>query len=80
MAERRIFSRREIEGLIANGETLVIYQNDVLRLNAWQQIHPGGRLVIQHMVGRDATDELSMFVSPSRSGSAAQRLVYRFNR
>ncbi|SMR51701.1 unnamed protein product [Zymoseptoria tritici ST99CH_3D1] len=60
MAERRIFSRREIEGLIANGDTLVIYQNDVLRLNAWQQIHPGGRLVIQHMVGRDATDELSI--------------------
>jgi hypothetical protein len=40
----------------------VLHQNNVLRLNAWQHVHPGGRLVIQHMVGRDATDELSMYV------------------
>lgn len=62
MTGGRIFTRREIEGLIANGDTLVLYQNTVLRLNAWQHIHPGGRLVIQHMVGRNATDELSMYV------------------
>lgn len=62
MTGGRIFSRRAIEDLIANGDTIVLHQNAVLRLNAWQHIHSGGRLVIQHMVGRDATDELSMYV------------------
>jgi delta8-fatty-acid desaturase len=38
----------------------VISRGHVLRLNKWQDVHPGGRLVIQHMVGRDASDELSM--------------------
>lgn len=58
----RVFTRRQIEGLIAAGDTLVIADSHVLRLNAWQDLHPGGRLVIQHMVGRDATDELAMYV------------------
>lgn len=56
----RIFTRCEIESRIAAGDTLVIFQDLVLRLNRWQEVHPGGRLVIQHMVGRDASDELSM--------------------
>lgn len=60
MSESRIFTRRQIEARIAAGDTLVISDNYVLRLNNWQKLHPGGRLVIQHMVGRDATDELSM--------------------
>lgn len=55
-----IFSRREIEGLIANGDDIVIFEDTVLRLNAWKDKHPGGNLVIQHMVGRDATDEMNM--------------------
>lgn len=60
MADNRIFSRVEIEALIAAGDLIIIAHNDVLRLNAWQHRHPGGKLVIQHMVGRDATDELSV--------------------
>jgi len=60
MDHARVFTRREIEGLIAAGDALVITQNDVLRLNGWQDKHPGGRLVVQHMVGREATDELNM--------------------
>lgn len=60
MSETRVFSRREIEARIAAGDTLIIVEDHVLRLHAWQDIHPGGRLVIQHMVGRDATDEVSM--------------------
>lgn len=58
----RVFTRDEIEGRIAAGDTLVIANGHVLRLNHWQDFHPGGRLVIQHMVGRDATDELSVYV------------------
>lgn len=61
-APARVFTRTEIEHLIAAGHTLVIQDGHVLRLNAWQDLHPGGRMVIQHMVGRDATDEICMYV------------------
>lgn len=57
---QRTFSRREVESLIAAGDSIVIKENMVLRLNAWKDKHPGGDLVIQHMVGRDATDEINM--------------------
>lgn len=60
MSTTRIFTRREVEARIAAGDTLVISDNYILRLNNWQNVHPGGRLVVQHMVGRDASDELSM--------------------
>ncbi|WPH02344.1 fatty acid desaturase [Acrodontium crateriforme] len=60
----RLWTRREVEARIAAGDTLVIANNYVLRLNAWQELHPGGRLVIQHMVGRDATDEITISHSP----------------
>lgn len=55
-----ILTRLEIRDLIAAGDTIVIYDGLVLRLNGWLHRHPGGRLVIEHMVGRDATDEISM--------------------
>lgn len=60
MSSFRTFTPREVEARIAAGDTLVIFRGHVLRLNKWQDVHPGGRLVIQHMVGRDASDELSM--------------------
>ena len=58
--QQKIFSRDEIESLIAAGDLIVINDNAVLRLNAWKDRHPGGSLVIQHMVGRDATAEINM--------------------
>ena len=58
--QQKIFSRDEIESLIAAGDLIVIKDNAVLRLNAWKDRHPGGSLVIQHMVGRDATAEINM--------------------
>lgn len=60
MDNARTWTRREIEGLIASGDSIVITKNTVLRLNAWKDKHPGGDLVIQHMIGRDATDEIHM--------------------
>ena len=60
MSNFRTFTPRDVEARIAAGDTLVIYRGHVLHLNKWQDVHPGGRLVIQHMVGRDASDELSM--------------------
>lgn len=59
MAGSRIYSRLEIEQLIAAGQTIIIYQSDVLRLsNAWKERHPGGKLVLDHMVGREASAEI----------------------
>jgi delta8-fatty-acid desaturase len=60
-ASRRdnILSRRQIEGLIADGRVIIIVEGKVLKVDAWMQFHPGGDLAIRHMVGRDATDEVN---------------------
>lgn len=59
MNSTRILSRRTIEGLIADGHLIVIKEGSVLQLDAWLDKHPGGRLSLLHMVGRDATDEIN---------------------
>jgi hypothetical protein len=64
MAQRKpkIFSRREIEGLIAEGRAIVIVDGNVLKVDAWLPYHPGGDKAIRHMIGRDATDEVQRYV------------------
>ena len=54
----KIFGRREIEALIAEGRHIVIVDSKVLKVDAWLPYHPGGDKAIRHMVGRDATDEV----------------------
>lgn len=58
----RVLSRREIEGLIAEGRQIVIVDKKVLKVDAWLPYHPGGDKSIRHMVGRDATDEVQRSV------------------
>lgn len=60
MANQQIISSCEIEALITKGQTIVIYEGYALRLDTWLDKHPGGRLAILHMVGRDATDEINV--------------------
>jgi delta8-fatty-acid desaturase len=55
-----VIAPRVVESLIADGQTIVIYEDYVLKLDSWLQKHPGGRLAILHMVGRDATDEIKV--------------------
>jgi delta8-fatty-acid desaturase len=55
----KVFTRRQIEGLIAEGKVIIIYDGNVLSAKAWIPFHPGGEKSIQHMVGRDATDEIN---------------------
>lgn len=57
----RILSRREIEGLIADGKHIIILDGMVLKVDAWIPFHPGGYKSIMHMVGRDATDEVTAY-------------------
>ncbi|UKZ96106.1 uncharacterized protein TrAFT101_010908 [Trichoderma asperellum] len=63
MDRDQVLSQRVVEGMIADGDTIVIFEDYVLRLNGWLDKHPGGSLVIQHMVGRDATDEITAYHS-----------------
>jgi hypothetical protein len=57
-ARENTLSRREIEGLIAEGHTVVILDGYVLKLDKWLENHPGGRLPLLQMVGVDATCEI----------------------
>ncbi|KAH7345795.1 hypothetical protein BKA66DRAFT_448073 [Pyrenochaeta sp. MPI-SDFR-AT-0127] len=59
-------SRNMIERWINQGNPIVIYERCALQLGVWVDQHPGGRLTILHMVGRDATDEINMYVVRSR--------------
>lgn len=59
-----LLSRRQIEGLIAEGRSIIIVDQKVLKIDAWLKYHPGGDKSLTHMVGRDATDEFNAFVSP----------------
>lgn len=58
-----MFTPFMVDSLIADGQTIVIYEDMVLRLDGWINKHPGGRLAILHMVGRDATDEMKAYHS-----------------
>ncbi|ODM16400.1 hypothetical protein SI65_07907 [Aspergillus cristatus] len=64
-------SRRYIEGLIADGKHIIIFENRVLKVDAWIKFHPGGDKSIKHMVGRDATDEINAL----HSKEARQRML-----
>ncbi|KAI9872515.1 MAG: hypothetical protein M1830_001532, partial [Pleopsidium flavum] len=57
--EEALLSRRHIEGLIADGKSVIIVDGKVLKVDAWLKYHPGGDKAIMHMVGRDATDEVN---------------------
>ena len=62
MGRDQILTAHAVEGMIADGHTIVIYEDMVLKLDGWMDKHPGGRLAILHMVGRDATDEIKAYV------------------
>lgn len=60
MNRQRTFTPAEVEDLISKGQIIVISDGRILRLDGWIKRHPGGRLAIMHMVGRDATDEINV--------------------
>ncbi|KAL2218442.1 delta 6-fatty acid desaturase [Thermoascus aurantiacus ATCC 26904] len=66
-----VLSRRQIEGMIAEGRHIFIFENRVIKADAWMKFHPGGEKAIQHMVGRDATDEINAL----HSEEARQRML-----
>lgn len=60
----RTLTPGQIEGMIFNGQSIIIVDQKVLRLDAWIPYHPGGHKTIEHMVGKDATDEITVSVFP----------------
>ena len=54
-----IFTRRQVEAMIADGNSIIIVDGKVLKIDPWLKYHPGGDKAIMHMVGRDATDEVN---------------------
>ncbi|KAI0012407.1 fatty acid desaturase [Xylariaceae sp. FL0662B] len=79
MAEKTypVLSRREIEGLIADGRAVFILDQFVVKADPWLPYHPGGDKAILHMIGRDATDEVTVL----HSAEARQRMDrYRIGR
>jgi sphingolipid 8-(E)-desaturase len=55
-------TRRQVEGLIAAGRNIIILDQYVVKIDAWMPYHPGGDKAMRHMVGRDATDEVTVYV------------------
>jgi sphingolipid 8-(E)-desaturase len=55
-----IVSPLVVQEMIGQGHTIVIFEEYILRLDNWLDKHPGGRLAILHMVGKDATDEIKV--------------------
>lgn len=60
-------SPAEVRHLIDQGSLIVIHEGLALKLDKWIDKHPGGRLAILHMVGRDASDEINAYVPSSPS-------------
>ncbi|KAL3426170.1 fatty acid desaturase [Phlyctema vagabunda] len=76
--ELPLLSRRQIEGRIADGQSVIIVDQKVLKVDGWLKYHPGGDKAIMHMVGRDATDEVNALHSVEARQQMASR--YRIGR
>ncbi len=51
--EKKTYTREQIaQRIIDHGDLLIIHSNKVYRLNSWIKHHPGGDMVILHMVGK----------------------------
>ncbi|KIW76431.1 hypothetical protein Z517_11177 [Fonsecaea pedrosoi CBS 271.37] len=73
----RLWSRREIEGLIAQGRKIIILDGQVIKADAWLSFHPGGDKPILHMVGRDGTDEIRALHSPEAQAHMQKFVIGR---
>ncbi|KAF2121189.1 fatty acid desaturase-domain-containing protein [Lophiotrema nucula] len=77
MSRQNLVPAEVVGQLIAQGQPVVIHEGYVLHLGEWIDRHPGGRLAILHMVGRDATDEINIY----HSNKALQMMKkHRFGR
>jgi delta8-fatty-acid desaturase len=62
---RTVFTREQVADRIILGQTLFIYNQNLINATNWAAHHPGGALALLHFVGRDATDEIDAYHSES---------------
>lgn len=77
--KNRVWSRREIEGLMADGRKIIILDGQVVRADAWLPYHPGGDKAILHMVGRDGTDEIKALHSKEAQAHMQKFVIGRIH-
>jgi sphingolipid 8-(E)-desaturase len=77
--KNRVWSRREIEGLIADGRKIIILDGQVVRADAWLPYHPGGDKSMLHMVGRDGTDEIKALHSKEAQAHMQKFVIGRIH-
>ncbi|RKP28116.1 delta-6-fatty acid desaturase [Syncephalis pseudoplumigaleata] len=53
---RRVWSQKELDEAVHAGRAVFIYDSAVYDMTRWLPNHPGGRLAVERLVGRDATD------------------------
>lgn len=74
-----LLTRRQVERLIAEGKHVIIVNERVLLVDSWLKYHPGGDKAIMHMVGRDATDEVTACVMLSETSRHDNPLTQNTN-
>ena len=58
---KKSYTREEIaRQIIDHNDLLVIHSNKIYRLNSWIKHHPGGDMVILHMVGKVSARKLKL--------------------
>lgn len=58
-ASSRKFTPAEVKRLVSESSRLLfIFENKVYDITKWAAYHPGGKLALNHAIGRDATDEV----------------------
>jgi len=54
-----LLSREDVGVLVAEGRKVFVLDQFVIKADAWIPYHPGGEKTVLHMVGRDATVEVT---------------------
>ncbi|KAH8549409.1 delta-6 fatty acid desaturase [Umbelopsis sp. PMI_123] len=55
----KYITHKDLSERVKQGELLIIFNEKVYKLDRWIKSHPGGELAIRHVVGKDATDEIT---------------------
>ncbi|KAF4554694.1 Delta 8-(E)-sphingolipid desaturase-like protein 1 [Elsinoe fawcettii] len=75
--KERVYTREELEAMISEGRSIFILKGEVVKADAWRKYHPGGNKAILHMVGRDATDEVTALHSPEAQARMKKYVIGR---
>lgn len=60
MGRDQILTTLDVERLLFQGHKIVIKDGLVLQLDNLIKNHPGGSRAVEHMVGRDASNEINV--------------------